>query len=90
MPEADLPLSAACPSGRYGAACRLECSCLNNGTCEPTTGACRCSPGFYGQACEHRECWGPWPGTPLPACVGVWAHLGSGGLGDWPNPRLLG
>lgn len=50
-------LSAACPAGRYGAACLLECSCHNNGTCEPATGACHCDPGFYGQACEHCESW---------------------------------
>lgn len=47
----------ACPAGHYGAACLLKCSCQNNGTCEPTTGACRCGPGFYGPACEHCE-WG--------------------------------
>ena len=47
--------SPACPAGRYGAACSLECSCHNRGACEPTSGACRCGPGFYGQACEHRE-----------------------------------
>lgn len=58
-------LSPACPPGRYGAACRLECSCHNNGTCEPTTGACHCSPGFYGPACEHRESWAvPCPAGP--------------------------
>lgn len=50
-------LRPACPPGRYGAACRLECTCQNNGTCDPTTGTCRCGPGFYGQACEHSESW---------------------------------
>lgn len=53
-----LSLFPACPAGRYGAACHLECSCRNQGTCEPASGACHCGPGFYGQACEHRESWG--------------------------------
>lgn len=50
----------ACPAGRYGAACLLECSCQNNSTCEATTGACLCGPGFYGQACEHCEWLSPY------------------------------
>lgn len=57
-------LPPACPLGHYGASCRLECSCHNNSTCEPTTGACHCRPGFYGPACEHRESWG----GPLSLC----------------------
>lgn len=66
----------ACPAGRYGAACLLECSCQNNGSCEPTSGACLCGPGFYGQACEDSE-WG----CPLPMCMLsrlVLAHEDSG------------
>lgn len=92
-------LSAACPPGRYGAACRLECSCQNNGTCEPATGACRCGPGFYGQACQHRESWG---GDPCPASAPAtsgptWASVamaavpvpprGADGLGPGPAHR---
>lgn len=51
------PLSPACPTGRFGAACGMQCACRNNGTCEPATGTCQCGPGFYGQACEHCESW---------------------------------
>lgn len=52
-----LRLSPACPAGRYGAACSLDCACHQRGPCDPATGACRCGPGFYGQACEHCESW---------------------------------
>uniref|UniRef100_A0A8B9MBH2 EGF-like domain-containing protein n=1 Tax=Accipiter nisus TaxID=211598 RepID=A0A8B9MBH2_9AVES len=46
---------AECPPGRYGADCQLRCACLHNATCDPGTGACRCSAGRYGPLCEHSE-----------------------------------
>ena len=41
-----------CPHGRYGPECGLVCECGNNSTCDPTSGCCDCSPGYYGRHCD--------------------------------------
>lgn len=40
-----------CPAGRYGESCENECRCLNNSSCDPHTGQCRCSRGWTGADC---------------------------------------
>lgn len=41
-----------------------KAECSNVGTCDRTTGACKCQPGFEGVACERMSC----PG--IPTCGG--------------------
>nr|XP_022317559.1 multiple epidermal growth factor-like domains protein 10 isoform X1 [Crassostrea virginica] len=47
----------ACPAGTYGPGCANTCGfCLNNQTCDETTGSCeRCSAGYQGILCKS-EC----------------------------------
>jgi hypothetical protein len=41
-----------------------EMECSNNGLCNRQTGVCKCSPGFYGAACQKMKCGG------TPTCSG--------------------
>lgn len=41
-----------CPQGRFGPGCIHTCNCRNKATCDPISGCCGCSSGFYGQSCE--------------------------------------
>lgn len=47
--------SPACPAGTFGRSCSQACRCMNGGTCEPSTGACRCPPGVAGPRCEDGK-----------------------------------
>lgn len=44
-----------CKPGQFGAGCKGVCLCQNNSTCNATTGACICAPGWRGLRCE-RPC----------------------------------
>ncbi|XP_070573940.1 uncharacterized protein [Ptychodera flava] len=41
-----------CPSGRYGLLCDKDCICQNGGICHGFNGACKCSKGWTGPACD--------------------------------------
>ncbi|XP_070533228.1 uncharacterized protein [Ptychodera flava] len=41
-----------CPSGKYGFKCEKECICQNGASCHVFNGACKCSTGWYGPACD--------------------------------------
>ncbi|XP_070564417.1 uncharacterized protein [Ptychodera flava] len=41
-----------CPSGRYGFLCDKDCICQNGGICHGFNGACKCSKGWTGPACD--------------------------------------
>ncbi|XP_070574026.1 uncharacterized protein [Ptychodera flava] len=41
-----------CPSGKYGGQCDHNCYCRNGATCHTLNGACKCSPGWRGVACD--------------------------------------
>ncbi|CAC5396946.1 unnamed protein product [Mytilus coruscus] len=47
--------SNACPSGKYGLSCSEECFCAHNAECDPVTGGCLCSAGWFGPLCT-KEC----------------------------------
>ena len=43
----------ACPRGKYGSDCAMDClTCYNGGMCEESSGVCVCPPGFMGDQCE--------------------------------------
>src|SRR6218665_1199352 len=48
-------LSSACPPGRHGMNCDLQCQCQNSAECDSVTGACLCAPGWTGQGCSDRK-----------------------------------
>lgn len=57
---ADESQCTCCP-GYFGTGCAMrdrchEQICLNGGTCESLTGACRCTEGFLGDHCEVPDC----------------------------------
>lgn len=41
-----------CPQGRFGPGCIHTCTCQNKASCDPISGCCGCTSGFYGQNCE--------------------------------------
>ncbi|XP_070533226.1 uncharacterized protein [Ptychodera flava] len=41
-----------CPSGKYGFKCEKECICQNGASCHVFNGACKCTTGWYGSACD--------------------------------------
>lgn len=41
-----------CSAGFYGADCQQRCLCQNGAACNKTDGACVCSSGWMGAACE--------------------------------------
>ncbi|XP_077990020.1 uncharacterized protein LOC144444470 isoform X2 [Glandiceps talaboti] len=41
-----------CPDGKYGGRCQYDCICQNGATCHVFNGACKCSPGWRGVACD--------------------------------------
>ncbi|CAG2244700.1 unnamed protein product [Mytilus edulis] len=41
----------ACPSGTYGEQCSKECICANDADCDPVSGDCLCSVGWFGDHC---------------------------------------
>ena len=45
----------ACPEGRYGSQCLMQCNCENGATCNPVNGQCNCSAGWTGQTCNQRK-----------------------------------
>lgn len=50
-----LPLSTACPQGRFGPSCAHMCACGHGAACDPVSGACICPPGKTGVHCEDGE-----------------------------------
>lgn len=44
-----------CANGRFGVNCKNVCDCnlRNSPTCDPSTGACLCAPGFKGIRCDE-------------------------------------
>ncbi|XP_070562688.1 uncharacterized protein [Ptychodera flava] len=42
----------SCPKGRYGGKCQYECVCKNDAACHIWNGACKCSAGWGGPACD--------------------------------------
>ncbi|OPL21020.1 multiple 11-like epidermal growth factor-like domains protein, partial [Mytilus galloprovincialis] len=45
----------ACPSGTNGLNCKEECFCAHDAECDPVTGDCLCTAGWYGNHCT-KEC----------------------------------
>ncbi|XP_070573948.1 uncharacterized protein [Ptychodera flava] len=45
-------VTQGCPSGRYGFFCDKDCICQNGATCHGFNGACKCSKGWTGPACD--------------------------------------
>ncbi|XP_070574498.1 uncharacterized protein [Ptychodera flava] len=45
-------VTQGCPEGRYGFFCDKECICQNGATCHGFNGACKCSNGWTGPACD--------------------------------------
>ncbi|XP_070565311.1 uncharacterized protein [Ptychodera flava] len=41
-----------CPVGKYGPLCQYDCICQNGAKCHVLNGACKCSPGWLGVACD--------------------------------------
>ncbi|XP_066278852.1 multiple epidermal growth factor-like domains protein 11 [Branchiostoma lanceolatum] len=41
-----------CAAGRYGGRCEKDCICKNGARCHGFNGACLCSPGWKGVACD--------------------------------------
>ncbi|XP_070573901.1 uncharacterized protein [Ptychodera flava] len=41
-----------CPEGKYGGMCNRDCICQNGATCHIANGACKCTPGWKGVACD--------------------------------------
>ena len=35
--------------------CNSDSVCLNNGTCNKTSGMCECLSGFFGHVCEYSK-----------------------------------
>lgn len=48
-----------CPEGLYGEDCHSRCECMNNSSCDPTTGSCVCARGWGGPDCSQpcKEGW---------------------------------
>ncbi|XP_070562525.1 fibroblast growth factor receptor 2-like [Ptychodera flava] len=46
------PQLKGCPADKYGYYCNLDCACQNGATCHGFNGACKCSPGWQGPACD--------------------------------------
>ena len=44
----------ACPRGKYGLYCKLDCECRGS-SCNPETGNCVCKAGKRGKHCKHSE-----------------------------------
>lgn len=45
----------ACPAGTYGVNCAEECVCGENAKCDPVTGDCLCSAGWFGDQCTKGK-----------------------------------
>ncbi|XP_035687368.1 proto-oncogene tyrosine-protein kinase receptor Ret-like [Branchiostoma floridae] len=43
---------AGCAAGRYGGRCEKDCICKNGARCHSFNGACLCTPGWKGVACD--------------------------------------
>nr|XP_006820784.1 PREDICTED: neurogenic locus notch homolog protein 1-like [Saccoglossus kowalevskii] len=41
-----------CPEGKFGGNCQYECYCQNGATCHIFNGACKCTTGWKGIACD--------------------------------------
>ncbi|XP_070563387.1 uncharacterized protein [Ptychodera flava] len=41
-----------CPYGRFGIKCSQQCMCKNGASCHGWNGACKCTPGWQGPACD--------------------------------------
>lgn len=50
-------LFPACQGNRYGPGCRQICHCKNGASCDHVTGACRCTAGWRGPACQEGKLW---------------------------------
>ncbi|XP_070567050.1 uncharacterized protein [Ptychodera flava] len=44
-----------CPDGYYGLQCEDVCICKNGAACHVLNGACKCTPGWRGPACDIRH-----------------------------------
>ncbi|KAG1679191.1 Protein draper [Nymphon striatum] len=43
-----------CPLQFYGEGCKERCTCHHGSACDPVTGKCTCSPGYYGEQCQFK------------------------------------
>ncbi|XP_070556236.1 uncharacterized protein [Ptychodera flava] len=50
-------VSHGCPEGKYGMLCDKDCICQNGATCHGFNGACKCSKGWTGPACDMGRIW---------------------------------
>ncbi|XP_070574496.1 uncharacterized protein [Ptychodera flava] len=52
-------VNRGCPEGKYGFFCDKDCMCQNGATCHGFNGACKCSKGWTGPACDIalKEIW---------------------------------
>lgn len=48
----DIKCAFSCPSNKFGANCTEDCTCLNDGSCDPQSGQCTCGSGHFGEKCE--------------------------------------
>ncbi|XP_070548681.1 uncharacterized protein [Ptychodera flava] len=48
-------VTQGCPEGRYGFFCDKDCICQNGATCHGFNGACKCSNGWTGPACDMGD-----------------------------------
>ncbi len=44
--------SSPCDPGSHAYGCRKNCNCLNDASCDPTSGSCNCTPGWTGSYCN--------------------------------------
>ncbi|CAH1789355.1 unnamed protein product [Owenia fusiformis] len=50
--EGDGQCTKACPHGKYGSNCTLECDCSGNSLCHHVTGVCQCKAGWQEPYCN--------------------------------------
>ena len=65
-------LLSACPSGRHGKHCLLECECAGS-LCDPETGECVCEAGKTGDNCDEGKQGSLGLATVLEVCVSMFS-----------------